>query len=279
MTLQQSDLGLRVFRDVIGLEDLHFGLWEDGDELTIENCRRAQERYAERFISMIPADVRRMLDVGCGTGRNTERLVAKGYEVEALSPDPYQEQVFNEKLAGRVRFHLSRFEDFEATERFDFLLFSESAQYMEKDRFFPCCARALKAPGWLLVCDFFRRSEMDYFKTCFLEEDFLRRAQEARFEVIEAADVTEAIVPTLELARKMHLRYGIPVARLLADLARQRAPVLSRLAAFFLKKKLRELGDYVFEQLPRQLEADYYRKRVKYVFYLLRRGSAQAPHL
>ncbi len=270
--MAESDLGFRVMRDIMGLEDLHLGLWEDGDELTIENCRRAQERYAERFISMIPPGVKRVLDVGCGTGQNASRLVTKGYEVEAVSPDSYQERVFGEKLDGRARFHLSRFEDFRAREKFDLLLFSESAEYMEKNKFFPCCAQALKDPGWLLVCDFFRRAEIDYYKSCFIEEDFLRRAREAGFETVESVDVTEATVPTLTLARKMHLRYGIPAARLLVDLARHRAPVLSRLAAFFLRKKLRKLGGYVFEELPQQLDGDYYREHIRYVFYLLRRG-------
>ena len=272
--LNQSDLGLRVMREIMGLEDLHFGLWEDGEELTVENCRRAQERYAERFISMIPPGVRRVLDVGCGTGRNAERLLAKGYEVEALSPDPYQEKVFDEKLGGRARFHLSRFEDFRAREDFDLLLFSESAEYMEKDAFFPCCIRALRRPGWVLVCDFFRKAETDRYGSCFLEEDFLGRAHEAGFEVVEKEDVTEATVPTVELARKMHLRYGIPAARLLADLARQKAPLLSRLAALFVRRKLRKLSDYIFEYLPLQLDPDGYRERVKYVFFLLRRASA-----
>ena len=271
--MNKSDLGLRVMREIMGLEDLHFGLWEDGEELTVENCRRAQERYAERFISMIPPGVRKVLDVGCGTGRNAERLLAKGYEVEALSPDTYQEKVFGERLGGRARFHLSRFEDFWAEGEFDLLLFSESAEYMEKDAFFPRCIRTLKKPGWVLVCDFFRKVETDYYGSCFLEEDFVTRAREAGFEVVEKEDVTEATVPTVELARSMHLRYGIPAARLLIDLARQKAPILSRLAAFLMRRRLRKLGDYIFERLPLQLDPHYYRERIKYVFFLLRRAG------
>ena len=162
------DLGLKVFQEILGLDDLHFGLWEPDEELTIENCRVAQARYAARLIDMIPDGVERVLDVGCGTGRNCERLVVRGYEVEALSPDPYQKQLFQERLAGRARFHLSRFEDLEAAGGFDLLFFSESAQYIDKAAFFPCCARALGRPGWVLVADFFRRLETDYYESAFI---------------------------------------------------------------------------------------------------------------
>ena len=86
-------------------------------------------------------------------------------------------------------------------------------------------------------------------------------------------DVTEVIAPTLELGRKMHLRYGIPVARLLTELARQKAPILSKLVALLLRRKLREFGEYVYEYLPLQLQPDYLRERVKYSFYLLRGPS------
>jgi MPBQ/MSBQ methyltransferase len=65
---------------------LHAGYWMDGDELKLENLQKAQERYTEKLIELIPANVQMILDVGCGVGGNAIKLREKGFQVEGLAP-------------------------------------------------------------------------------------------------------------------------------------------------------------------------------------------------
>jgi MPBQ/MSBQ methyltransferase len=78
---------LRFLHEVLGLERLHYGLW-DGEDLDLDGLRAAQERYSERLRSWIPEGVSSILDVGAGVGTDALELSRAGYEVEGLSPDP-----------------------------------------------------------------------------------------------------------------------------------------------------------------------------------------------
>ena len=80
--------GLHVAHFFLGSRDLHYGLWEDDIELCVQNLPIAQKRYSDFLIGHIPADVERVLDVGCGAGGVATELRARGYQVEGVSPSP-----------------------------------------------------------------------------------------------------------------------------------------------------------------------------------------------
>ena len=55
-----------------------------------------------------------MLEIGCGTGKLTEMLVARGLAVDAVDPGPQLVEAARRRVGdGAVRFHLGRFEDIE----------------------------------------------------------------------------------------------------------------------------------------------------------------------
>ena len=74
-----GDFILRFCRDVIGLESLHFGLWEAGAAQTIDGLKYAQANYSRFLMEHIPAGTTTILDAGCGTGELSQRLVGAGY--------------------------------------------------------------------------------------------------------------------------------------------------------------------------------------------------------
>jgi SAM-dependent methyltransferase len=54
----------------------------------------------------------RVLEIGCGTGKLTEALVARGFEVDAVDPGARLIEVARRRVGdGQVRFHRGRFED------------------------------------------------------------------------------------------------------------------------------------------------------------------------
>ena len=89
---------LKLYSEVLRSEYLHYGFWDDPSSLelsniTLKDIHRAQERYIDHLSSFIPKDVLSIIDVGCGIGGNTKYLLEKGYELETLSPDKFQNKV------------------------------------------------------------------------------------------------------------------------------------------------------------------------------------------
>lgn len=197
-----NDRALRFYRDVLGLERLHYGIWDECDELTFEALKTAQHRYEDFLIDSIPEGSTRVLDVGCGTGEMCLNMKRRGFEVEGLSPDRNQKKVFAEKLESP--FHFTRFEEFEPEEnRYDCIIMSESAQYIPMDRLFAVARKALKPNGHLIVCDYFvtdhdagilSKSGHDY-------DSFLESASRSEFKIVSRRDITKEAAKTLDMGK------------------------------------------------------------------------------
>ena len=88
---------LKLYSETIQSPYLHYGFWDDPKTidtnlLSIEDIVNAQGRYIEHLASFIPEDVKNIIDVGCGVGGNAAYLKEKGYLIDVLSPDAYQEE-------------------------------------------------------------------------------------------------------------------------------------------------------------------------------------------
>lgn len=253
----KESTALRILHDVLGLQHLHYGLWE-GETLDRAGLEAAQSRYADRVEALIPADARSLLDVGAGTGAMARRLVDRGFEVEGLSPDPHQMRLFRERV-GRP-FHLGRFQEFVPPHEYDVLLMSESAQYIWLHAFFPSVLRA--APGGsLVIADYFRRDDAQEASepSGHPMGAFLRAARDAGCTLEHREDITEGVLPTLALARSWLDRHVEPAIRLTAEVAERRYPLLSRLAAPFVRPRARRLDD-----LRRLLDPEAFRRSKTY---------------
>ncbi len=231
---------LRFLHEVLGLERFHYGLWED-DPLTLHGLKAAQERYSDVLLSWIPDRAESVLDVGCGIGVDADRLCAKGYEVEGLSPDPHQEAEFRARTG--LPFHLTRFQDFEPTRHYDLILMSESAQYVWLESLFAKIEQ-LAPSGYLLLSDYFVVGEPTNAgdRSGHRLEDFRRRAEEKGFELLREDDLTQRTLPTLTLASSWLESYVDPTTRLLADAARLRFPRLARIAYWALRPTISKIA-------------------------------------
>lgn len=261
------DYSLRLYKEVFGLEHLHFGLWSEEDPRTIEGFRSAQERYAERLAAKVPAGVQRILDVGCGTGAMSQRLLAAGFEVEPMSPCEHQEKLVRARLGEGVPFHRKRFQDFEPQRPYDLVLMSESSQYVPLDQLFVAVRKALAPCGSLLVCDYFRHRNERFYRACHVLEPFLKRAEEAGFRVEEMEDITERVLPTLELGQVYYDRVCLPLYDLGAEYFTRERPFTSWLARLLFSKRLAKLSRYVHEKLPTKLDTERFRRDVTYRTY------------
>ena len=69
--MHSRELGLVLTQQILGVDDLHYGLWEPDLELKLGNLDKAQQRYTDFLISALPPPQPgpvRVLDIGCGTG-------------------------------------------------------------------------------------------------------------------------------------------------------------------------------------------------------------------
>ena len=178
------------------IDYFHYGLWETG----AETIKEAQENLASMMKSLIPAGVKRILDVGCGLGKTTCDLAFAGYDVLGISPDvKLMEMAKLKHKECSSKLKISSFEDFQSGEPFDLILFQESSQYIKDLRFlFSHCKQLLNKKGYILLCD-----EICYEKSehCFYNEknEMLKIAGESGFKVIFNENITQKILKTREL--------------------------------------------------------------------------------
>lgn len=72
-----------------------------------EPLRRIYEQLGwERVAALLPANSDTIVDVGCGTGRIAERLLALGHTVVGIEPSSAMQDVLSAKLSGRAGFSL-----------------------------------------------------------------------------------------------------------------------------------------------------------------------------
>ncbi len=232
---------LKLYLDLSKTNYLHFGMWQKGDKLTLENAQKAQERYADNLVSLIPKGVKTILDVGCGVGGNALKLARLGYKVTGICPDPYQEQLFRKVVKGKAKFHLTTLENFRTGEKFDLILMSESVQYIPFKEGLKKISKLLKPGGYLLASDYFKKGNakgVENLPSSFLSE-YLKAVNEAGFRVVRQRDITSSILPTLEYGSKVYQDYIKPVLSCIVTTMQVHMPPLHWLFNLFMRFRVK----------------------------------------
>ncbi|MFH1072329.1 MAG: methyltransferase domain-containing protein [Nanoarchaeota archaeon] len=194
------DLELYFCTEILKLNSLHYGYWLKHESLTIENLRKAQQRYTDTLLHIIPENVSSVLDVGCGIGDVSRSLVHKGYVVDCLSPDKNHTRFFTASPEN-LHFFNQKFEEFSSGKKYDLILMSESQNYFDPEQGFLQCTRHLKPNGYLLVSGMFRKKQSkEYANVTNIEKEYVRRARSHKFQLHRKLNITQKILPTLHIA-------------------------------------------------------------------------------
>jgi SAM-dependent methyltransferase len=250
------ELGLVLTRQLLGVDDLHYGLWTPGLEVSFANITRAQQNYSDMLLGVIagPPRPKRVFDVGCGSGRLLLQLRQRGYDAVGLSPSvslnaDVQIRLEQHGFAG-TQVVTSRFEevDAQAVGQFDVVLFSESFQYINLQRAFENTRQILAPGGRMIICDFFRTDATGdggpgdgAFRGGHWWREFGPTAQAAGFSIVRDEDITAQIAPNLQLLEDILQNRVGPATLSIAGYAQQRYPLLSRMVGWVLRKKLEKI--------------------------------------
>jgi MPBQ/MSBQ methyltransferase len=215
---------------------LHYGYWEQppisDEDMTVSKLRVAQEAYAAHLASFIPEVTKSVLDVGCGIGGNAAYLLARGFTVEGLAPDTFQEERFIQNTNNQAKFHLSRFEDFQKTNSYDLILFSESSQYIAADDLAKGAASLLNSGGHLLLCDMMRtdgKYTKGIFSNCHVVDDLHAALTSAGFNLVKTEDISAKVLPSLEVYVYYFRTFGMTTIKYVGDLVAIAVPPLHAL--------------------------------------------------
>lgn len=189
------------YRAIFDSDHFHFGLWpEDNTLLSLED---AQGRMFDYLLSFFPPPPAEVLDVGCGLGLSASLLAQKGYKVTAIAPSAEMIQYAQMTYGGNgVLFREAGFfsedKDVFAQERYDVLLFQESAQYLSSLR--DVMKKAwwlLRTNGFLIIGDEVCYDESIKAETyVHLARDFRVAFAENGFRIVENEKVGKRVFPT-----------------------------------------------------------------------------------
>ncbi len=270
------DLAHIFLRYFFETEYLHFGYW-DKLEPKFANLKSAQELYADNLQHTIPAGVRTILEVGCGSGEMAKKLLGSGYQVDVVSPPSIMTSLAQEKLDGRVHFSECLFEDYESDKRYDLVLFSESFQFVNLET---AIRKASQYGRYILIADVFKKdvAEKSPIGGGHPYSNFLRIVREHNVAVVTDRDVTREIAPQFDLEADVMQRFVKPFVSVLERMYRTSGFLMRsivRMFLFFNKKGLRKLREKHFENSGRR-NGKAFEKFKYYRFILLESAQRTA---
>ena len=172
--MDSKEFGLVAAQQLFRVEDLHYGFWEDGENATLENWKKAQETHTDFLFKHIFKHIEdkeksHMLDIGCGVGVTTKKLLELGYNVDGLVPYQWMAKyasdlVSNLRKDNTGRIYECTFEDFkfnDKAKKYELAFFSESFQYVQLDKSFQILDKILIENGRVIIFDFFKKDNVE----------------------------------------------------------------------------------------------------------------------
>jgi len=261
------EAGLTIFKFFLKTEYLHYGYFSDGLEADVTNLKKAQENYVELLFSHIPEGTKTILDVGCGSGKTAQQLIAKGYKVDCVSPGQLLTNYARKLVGDDEKFFQCKFENIKTDKKYDLVLFSESFQYIPMDQSIPRALEMLNQGGHIMVCDFFKNDLEGKSKLGggHQYDEWLEKKAAFPVKTLVEKDITAETSLTIDIVNQFNMEVLKPVWSSVWALGEDRFPFLIRMARKMYRKKIEKMENKHFTG---QRTGENFRNYKKYMFYL-----------
>jgi SAM-dependent methyltransferase len=240
--------GFLAGRHFVGANDLHYGYWIEGLEPHIRNLPRAQEEYSKFFLSHIPADAKRILDLGSGAGGIAAKLVARGHQVDCVSPSAFLNSQARALVGDRARIFDTTYEQFQSTDVYDVIIFCESYQYVNMQRGLEKVCSQLRSGGSLVICDFFRlrREGRSPISGGHFFDEFQSIITPFPLRLVEDIDITSYTAPTFTVIDRTFTEVLQPIWNEVQLASATNWPLTSKFGKWLLRRKLAKFEQKYF---------------------------------
>ena len=255
--MNSKELGLVLGQQLLGVDDLHYGLWGEDLALSFSNLAEAQQRYTDMILQALPSPEggnTHVIDIGCGTGHILGQLLDKGFRADGLVPAPKLAEMVRKRIAERpgrtATLFECIFEDFPQIEYLDFYdaaLFSESFQYIPMNVSFPILAHIVKPGGRVVICDFFKTEHTGdggpgdkSFGGGHPMADFYAELERHPFTLVRDDDITKLVSPNIKLLDETLTNKLAPAGRTLDRYLTDNYPKTWKLLKGIFKRAFRK---------------------------------------
>jgi len=237
------DMGLALGRFFLNTEDLHFGYWPNNEKPTVKNFSWAQENHSQLIMNNIPSGVKKILDVGSGSGSLALKLLNSGYDVDCVIPSEYLANAVKEKLNDRGEIFISKFEDLSSIKTYDLILFSESFQYVNIEKSLNKIKQLLCQDGYLLICDFFKLdiSEKSLLGGGHRWNKFQDLINHSNMKIINELDITNETAPTIDFLDDFCQQVLKPMGEMTGQFMGSNYPVISKIIKWKFQHKINKI--------------------------------------
>ena len=238
------DMGLSLGRFFLGTEDLHFGYWPDGETPTSQNFALGQKNHSKLIMDTIPKGTKRILDVGSGSGSLALKLLDAGYDVDCVIPSEYLAEAVKQKLNGKGKIHICKFEDFFCDESYDVIIFSESFQYVNIVDSLEKVEKILHPLGYLLICDFFSRDvpEKSLMGGGHSWAAFNNAMEKTNLLIFSDKDITDGTAPTVDFLDQFCQEVLKPVGSMTGKYMLSNYPKITRILLWKFRSRLNKIN-------------------------------------
>tara|TARA_B100001029_G_scaffold42383_1_gene33086 strand:- start:7506 stop:8336 length:831 start_codon:yes stop_codon:yes gene_type:complete len=237
------DVGLLIGKFFMDTEELHYGYWPDEKKATAQNFSQAQDRHSQLIIDNIPNNVKKILDVGSGSGSLAKKLIKLGYQVDCVIPSEFLAEKVKVKLSDSSNVYINKFEDLDISHHYDLVLFSESFQYVELNDSIKKIISVLNKNGHLLICDVFHKnvegiSPMRGGHRLDLFDDEISNSTLVKEKDI---DITKETAPTWDFLNQLLNEVAIPISDMSNNYLEYKYPRLTKLIKWKYQRKLNKI--------------------------------------
>ena len=237
------DVGLLIGKFFMDTEELHYGYWPDEKKATAQNFSQAQDRHSQLIIDNIPNNVKKILDVGSGSGSLAKKLIKLGYQVDCVIPSEFLAEKVKVKLSDSSKIYINKFEDLDISHHYDLVLFSESFQYVELNDSIKKIISVLNKNGHLLICDVFHKnvegiSPMRGGHRLDLFDDEISNSTLVKEKDI---DITKETAPTWDFLNQLLNDVAIPISDMSNNYLEYKYPRLTKLIKWKYQRKLNKI--------------------------------------